>query len=202
MKLGLYYRCIVTDKNGKVVKRTHWKKSRSFVLQFLQHIQFMSHTAYAVIRTPIHITDVGDVSQLMRSDPYLSSVFSIFAPDNIDTYGFVVGTDDGTLYALANGNYKLGAEIAHGTGAGQLDYGAHSQTAPAVVGANVDWVVSRTFYNGSGATITVKEIGIYCSTMNQAATQCFFCIVRDIITSISVANTQTLTVQYTFRTTV
>jgi len=201
MKLGLYYRCIVTDKNGKVVKRTHWKKSRSFVKQFLQNLSLFIGGEYGVFNQVGNVADVGNV---LRTLAYLSTLdfhyyFRAYAPDDAGNYGIVVGT--GTL-APTNADYALGTQITHGVGAGQLDYGATSQTAADIVGANVDFILSRTFYNGSGASITVNEVGIIAATLNSDNATSYFLIVRDVITAIAVANTQTLTVQYTFRTTV
>ena len=201
MKLGLYYRCIVADKNGKVVKRTHWKKSRSFVLQFLQHIELLSFHAHNAYPAPISMKDIGGVARTVYTSTYPSTAlyFAMNAPDNNGSYGLVVGT--GTA-APTNADYALATIIGHGTGAGQLDYGAHSRTTTGIVGANVDYIISRTYYNGSGASITVNEIGVYCCSQDSGNNTCCFCIVRDVITAITVANTQTLTVQYTLRTTV
>jgi len=201
MKLGLYYRCIVADKNGKVVKRTHWKKSRSFVLQFLQHVELLSFHAHNVNPTTIDMKDTDGVARTVFNINYPSTAlyFAMNAPDNNGSYGLVVGT--GTA-APTNADYALATIIGHGTGAGQLDYGAHSRTTTGIVGANVDYIISRTYYNGSGASITVNEIGVYCCSQDSGNNTCCFCIVRDVITAITVANTQTLTVQYTLRTTV
>ena len=195
MKLNhLLYRCIITDKNGKVVKQTHWRKSRSFVLQYLQLLEGFFRA------TSLSIKDTGGA---LRSCPYpysdLSYLFCVGAGDNDSNFGLVVGT--GTT-APTNTDYALATQIAHGVGAGQLDYGAHNFTSAGVVGANVDLIVSRTYYNGSGASITVNEVGIYSRNYDSVNVLRYFCIVRDVITAITVANTQTLTVQYTLRTTV
>jgi hypothetical protein len=199
MKLTLYYRTIVTDKNGKVVKRSRWRKSRSFVIAYLQHIDSALAHAYGSPLLSVSIKDTGGVIRTIPGGSDAKTIMACFAPDNDDTYGIVVGT--GTT-APTNTDYNLGAKIAHGTGAGQLDYGAHSRTAPTVVGANVDYVISRSFYNGSGASITVNEIGIIVSTYDTGVFQRFFLIVRDVIAPVTVNDTQTLTVQYTWRTTV
>ena len=79
------------------------------------------------------------------------------APATNSTYGILVGT--GTM-APANTDYTIQTQTAHGTSANQLQYQATSVGAAAVVGSNVDRVVMRIFVNGSGGTITLKEIGI------------------------------------------
>ena len=201
MKLSLLYRCIITDKNGKIVKRTHWRKSRSFVIQFLQHIDVCINNAHDANGATVSIRDVDNVLRNIQAvgTVTLITFFSVFAGDNDDTYGIQVGT--GTT-APTNTDYKLTTKIAHGIGAGQLDYGTHSRTASTVVGANVDFIISRAFYNGSGEPITVNEIGVVCNSEDTASNQYMFLLIRDVITAITTANTQTLTVQYTFRTTV
>jgi len=195
MKIGLYYRTIITDKNGKVVKRSRWRKSRSFVIGFLGHVN--SYFA----RAGVSILNTGNVAKapLIPIGASGRETMLVNAGDNDATYGFVVGT--GTI-APTNSDYKLQTQIAHGIGAGQLDYGAHSFATAAVVGANVDFIGSRSFYNGSGATITVNEIGVYCYTFCTDSYHNYFCLIRDVITATAVLNTQTLTVQYTLRTTV
>ena len=198
MKLGLYNRIVIHDKNGKLVKRTHWKISKSFVLQFLQHIDFMSTHSYGNQGVSVPIKDVNAASINLWINQGAILYFAVFAGDNDSGYGILVGT--GTT-AVTNIDYKMETKIAHGVGAGQLDYGAHSRTAAQVVGANVDLIISRTFYNGSGNSITVNEIGIQCQTVGPAGGAYSFLLARDIITPVAVANAQTLTVQYTFRTT-
>ncbi|GAI73856.1 unnamed protein product, partial [marine sediment metagenome] len=75
--------------------------------------------------------------------------------------------------------------------------------AAAVAAGNVDLVVTRTFTNSSGGSITVREIGIYCFSTDTGAIARYFCIVRDVLaTPQAVGNGEILTVQYTLRTTV
>jgi len=202
MKLGLYYRTIITDKNGKIVKRSGWRKNKSFVIGFLKHIDALCSREANLAGNIVATVDTGGVSHDLQCTIgcawNATATLMIFAPDDNDVYGIVVGT--GTT-PPTNSDYRLEAKIAQGVGAGQLDYGTHSRTAPEVVAGNVDFVMSRTFYNGSGASIIVNEIGIYCCSVIGTAYY-YFCLVRDVITATTVANTQTLTVQYTLRTTV
>ena len=79
------------------------------------------------------------------------------APATTSTYGILVVT--GTN-APANTDYTIQTQTAHGTSANQLQYQATSVGAAAVVGSNVDMVIMCIFDNGSGGTITLKEIGI------------------------------------------
>jgi hypothetical protein len=202
MKLSLLYRCIVTDKNGKIVRRTRWRKSRSFVLQFLKFIEHEWTHAYDTNLLSTSLQNISNAAVSLNNGTGASAAirrFCIFAPVNTSAYGIVVGT--GTT-PPTNSDYALATIIAHGVGAGQLNYGASSYTGADVVGSNVDFILTRTFYNGSGANITVNEIGIYAESMSTAGVAEAFCVIRDVITAVTVANTQTLTVQYTLRTTV
>lgn len=193
-KIEVLKRILIKDKNGKIKYDSGLVSSNSFVIAFLEHI-YCPFDDVAV-----SIEDTGNTARNVQT-PTLGNVFLLIdAVDDDDNYGIVVGT--GTT-AEANTDYALATQIAHGTGAGQLDYGAHSFTVPSIVGSSVDMVVSRTFYNGSGSSITVNEIGIYCESKDTGAVARYFCILRDVLTTPEVvANTETLTVQYTIRTTV
>ena len=198
-KIELLYRLLVHNKDGKLVRKTRWKKSRSFVLQFLQHIDACFNHAFSANGVTVKIRDTSNVLQDIQVTAiwYSHQVMAVFAPDNSDSYGIQVGS--GTT-PPTNTDYCLETLIVHGVGAGQLDYGAHSRTEAGVVGANVDFIISRTFYNGSGATVTVNEIGVVCT---MAAVSWFFLLIRDVLPAgVDVLNLQTLTVQYTLRTTV
>lgn len=200
MQIKLYYRLIIKDKDGNIIRKTRQRKCKSFVIGFLQHIDMMLSALYGNDGPAITIKDTSNTNRTIRSSSF-STYYSMssFAPDNNQYYGVVVGTG---LTSPTNNNYALETQIAHGTGAGQLDYGAHSRTAAAVVGSNVDYIISRSFYNGSGGTIVINEIGLICYTKDSAGTERLFLLIRDVITPIAVYNTQTVTAQYTLRTTV
>lgn len=193
-KIEVLRRITLTDRNGNVVFDSGLVQSDSFVIGFLKHLYG------AFISANVTIKDTGGTNRVVE-EPANSTWnrFRIDAADDNDDFGIVVGT--GTT-AESNIDHNLATQIAHGSGAGQLDYGAHGFTAPAVVGSNVDMIVSRTFLNSSGAEISITEIGIYCHS-ESSATAWYFCLLRDVLTSaIPVPNGQTATVQYTIRTTV
>jgi len=70
-----------------------------------------------------------------------------------------------------------------------------------VVGANVDLVIIRPFTNSSGNAITVEEISMEATTINNAAQVKYVTIAHDLTGGVVVANGETITVTYTFRTT-
>ena len=112
------------------------------------------------------------------------------APAGADYGGIVVGTSD-TPVSLDQ--YALQAKISHGTGSGQLSYGA---TTVESITTGTTWMfrVLRTFTNNSGSSITIKELGLFVAARN---TNDSFMLCRDVPTSaITVPNGSTLTLRY------
>jgi len=165
------------------------------VQQFLKLLNCHMEHAYNVDHTGPQVTDTSNTAQTIAFSPYTAKAFfAVDAPEDDDTYGIVVGSSNA---AEANTDYKLGTQISDGTAAGELDYGAHVWTDAQVVGANVDLQIQRTFINNSGGNVTVEECGIYAESSNY-----YFCIIRDVTGTVTIADNQTLTVDYTIRTTV
>ncbi len=108
-------------------------------------------------------------------------------------WGIVVGS--GTN-AEDNTDIALQTKIGHGVGAGQLQYGPHSYRSTRIVGANVDFEMSRFFTNASGGNVTINEIGIY------GYTSYYFCLMRDIVGALVLADGEVALVTYIIRTTV
>jgi len=188
--LKVYYQLVLTDKNGKVIRRFRKRLSRSFVIQFLEMIDSLTNITGG-------IATITDISNNERT-PVDTSVLSMNGGAGDVYRGIVVGTGTG---AESNTNYCLGTQIAHGSAANQLNYGVQSIVPTQVVGANVDLVLSRVFTNNSGASITVTEIGVY-AYITATSTQTG-CIIRDLLAAgVAVGNGQQLTVSYTLRTTV
>lgn len=184
--LKMKYRLVVTDtETGKLVKRTKWRNSRSFTIQFLQNLQVQMEHANQ------YLTDITNTSRLITID---SHAFRCDAPENSSAYGIVVGTDN---TAEQNSDYALGTQIVDGSGAGQLDHSSHTWIDAAEVGANVDMYIQRPFINNSGGAITIEECGIYVYSTTYT-----LCIVRDTTGGVTVNDEQTCTVEYLFRTTV
>lgn len=69
-------------------------------------------------------------------------------------------------------------------------------TVPIVNGSNIESMMcKRTFYNNSGYTINVSELGIAVVSSTYS-----ILILRDVIPAVPVFNEQTLHIAYTFRT--
>ena len=177
---------IVKDKDGKVTEK-RVMKSESFVRQFMELIFTTFTSNWTSNRYPIR--DTGNV---VRNTYKHADLLQCDAGAGVVTNGVVVGT--GTVAPTID-DYALGAIIAHGTGAGQLQYSAMTFGAPASDATTSQFTLTRDFANGSGGAITVNEIGLF-SRAYDGANQ-YFMTIRDVIAGgISVPNGQTLTVNY------
>lgn len=186
-ELGAILELTVKDKDGKITDH-RIMKSKSFVRQLLEllWVQF-----YSIGEFPEYqLRDITNTLHYVASTCYL---FSANAGAGITTYGIVVGTDGA---APTINDYHLGALIAHGVGAGQLQYSAVTFGAPASDATTSQFTITRDFANGSGAGITVNEIGLYVYA-GRYITNFSFMTIRDVIAGgILVPNGQTLTVNY------
>ena len=188
----LLLQAVVRDPDGKIISDTGRKPARSFLIQFLEFIYGMFYFGAVGYATA---TD-GTEDVIYGPNDAANKNFRVDAALNDAVHGIVVGTGD---TAVTNTDYQLETQIANGTGAGQLTYGSVTVGGAAVVGANVDLEVKRTFTNGSGDTITVTEAGIYV----EFAGSYYHCIIRDVLAAgIDVPDKCSLSIIYTLRTTV
>lgn len=184
--IGIFYRLVVRDKKGELVSDTGPKRSRSFLIAFLQLLECHMYPSVNV--------NIQDKTDTTRSVLEHANSFAVEAAVG-SAVGLLVGTGTTTP---TNTDYVIETIINHGTGAGQLQHGATSKITTQEVGANVDFQIIRTFTNGSGGTINVTESAF----LARAVTAFYLTILRDTFTAVPVLNTQTLTVTYTLRTTV
>ena len=116
-----------------------------------------------------------------------------------DDCGIVVGTGS-TAVAVADDN--LVTPIAQGLGSGQLvHYGCYGLNY--TTGASsASFDVERIFRNGSGGSIIVAEIGMYCraryALSGGQSSLAGFCILRDVLgATVTVLDGEYLKVKYT-----
>lgn len=191
-----YYRLTVTDtKTGKVVRRTHRRRSRSLLKAYAQHI----YSAWG-LTNPTVIDTSGANKTLAAPADSASQLFQIISAAGSDAKGIVVGT--GTA-AVDISDYALGTLIAHGGGATQLNYGEFAyatQFGALVTGAtSSSFTFSRAFSNTSGATITITEVGVYCLDVDLVPALFYSALVRDLVSGgVAVGDGQSVTVEYTF----
>lgn len=185
--MELWIEALVKDKKGKVLKRVK-RKAHSFVGNFIRclAVQFASGKEA--------ITDVG--GNAVNPYAYYTNL-KAGAGSGDDDFGIQVGT--GTN-AVSINDTALQTKIAHGTGTGQLQYGAVTFGATACDASKCECTITRDFANGSGGDITVNELGLVLQMYDTGSKNIF--VARDVVSGgIAVANGQTLTVNYKIRAT-
>jgi len=191
------YEVVVRDKKGKVLSRQKGvSKSllRAFML-WLRSKFTIADLGYAESWT---CADTSNVSRTFpNTSPFAEYRFGHFgAPVNDDTKGLRVGTGTTTVTPT---DYELASKIAHGSGAGQMVYGAMTWEAVEVVGNVSRFRVSRVFTNNSGASITVREIGGALYQTDSGAVARYLLYLRDVLASPStVPDGASITVRYRF----
>lgn len=188
----LLLRAVVKDPDGKIISDTGKKPAKSFVIQFLEFI----YALQSGVATTATATD-GTEDMIYTINQPSTEIFNIKAPINEDGYGIVVGTGD---TPVTNTDYVLETQLTEGLGVGNITHGEQVVGTAAVVGANVDLEITRTFINDTGSNITVNEAGVYVMIV---AMTFIHCILRDIIAGgVVLPDKCSLTIIYTMRTTV
>lgn len=195
--IELLVRYKVLSKDGAVIFDSGQKQAKCFTRNFAIFLHNL------LVGAQLTATDINGVSSY--AIPFFYDDYSWYygLPDlnsGKTNEGIVVGTDN---TAVDPTDYALGSQIAHGTGAGNFEYGACVLAKPLVASGNVDFVISRSFANSSGGSITVEEVGIYgYLLLAYGPGGRYYCFVRDVTEGISVSNGDTFVVEYTWRTTV
>lgn len=191
-ELGLGIEIILKDRNGRI-ERQEVKKSNSFVRQFLELLFAHSKMTSGSLPVPAKNTDGEQLFVWATGD-----TFNCSAATGVTTAGIVVGSD---VTTPTIDDYALGSLIAHGTGAGQLQYSALVFGAPASDGTTSQFTMSRNFTNGGGANVTVYEIGLIGSAravLNYTGSSVrYFLLARDVIPDgVVIEDGKTLTLNY------
>jgi len=196
MKRELWYKATVRDCDGKIL--SHEKsKSRSFLGLWNKMIWTqMTGASYPALM----VTDINGSGWPLGVGTSGYN-FRMNAGAQNTSMGIVIGTDD-TPVAVTD--YRMGALITQGFGAGQMDYMAMVINASIVADPNCDFFMSRQMANNSGGLITVKESGLY--MMMERSLSPFWtaygCGVRDVFTTPQdVPDGGGITVEYTLRVT-
>jgi hypothetical protein len=115
-----------------------------------------------------------------------------------DTFGIQIGSND---TAVVITDYHLNTKITHGSGAGQMLYGAQTITTGGV-SPNKYAKLMRTFTNNTANPIDVKECGLVCKPYNTTVGADPTMITRDVISpTITVAAADTLPIEIYLQTT-
>ncbi|GAI45370.1 unnamed protein product [marine sediment metagenome] len=186
-EMGAVLELTVKDKNGKVTDH-RVMRSKSFLRQFLELLWIQAFQIPEV--APYSVRDVNNLLVDICESGF---TFAADGDAGVVTHGIIVGT--GTTAPTID-NYAIETLIAHGVGAGQLQYSAVAFGAPASDATTSQFTVTRDFANASGGAITVNEIGLYVKGYKFDVTY-YFMTIRDVIAGgISVPDGQTLTVNY------
>ena len=203
-ELGLILELTVKNKDSRVTDR-RVMRGKSFVRQFLELLFIQMSGTYTKGSSYAYhqpVTYVKDINGYLR--PVVASLYSygdIFDADagvGSTDYGIVAGAGT-TLPNIED--FDLESIIAHGSGSGQMGYGAMTFGLPTSDPGTSHFTLTRDFSNSSGATITVNEVGVRVRANalkhNQSWDTAHFLIIRDVILGgIDVPNGQTLTVNY------
>lgn len=184
---SLWVRYSLMDKD-EVIKRIKWRRSHSFVQQFLEVMEAQARASSKTVR------DVIGNTQTVYAGTSQTPFMSLAASATNSVYGVVVGT--GTLVG-SNSSFQMDNKVNHGTSTGQLYYYDTLFTEPIVSGGNVDLVVGRTFQNQTGSTIYLHEIGLLSYHYNNL----YLLLARDLM-DITINPTITAFVEYRARTTI
>jgi len=142
-----YVRAVVKDRNGQVIKDTGWKRTNTLTKNFYA---FLNAAARDTNTSCIRLD--GTTGTIQAPGEGAQSFMRMRHGEGWDDRGLVVGT--GTTSPTRD-DYKLESPITHGTGIGQLYYGASD-----VYYGSDHIEVRRSFGNNSGGDITINEVGL------------------------------------------
>jgi hypothetical protein len=187
---GCVVELLVKDREGQLTERQEFA-SKSFVANFLRllacwfcNVSTPAAASQALQGMPHHAQDTTGAWERIYA---FATFWRVNAGVGVVTYGIICGTG---VTAPTVDDYVMETPIAHGAGAGQLQYSAVTFGAPADDGTTSQFTVTRDFANASGGLVTVRELGIYVTAPNG-----YYLIIRDGV-NIAVPNGQTLTVNY------
>lgn len=192
--LSIAYQLVIADREH-ILRDTGLVPCHSLTKQFAQlmfNVGLWISTA-----APAAVTTTGGSSiTTAKTGNNMIMGFRTDAATTTSTYGSQVGT--GTAAESIN-DTALQTQIAHGTSAGLLQYGAVSYGAPSTTATTTTFRVTRVFTNGSGGTVTVQEIGLVCQSDSSSNN---FLLIRDLTGAVAITNGQQLTLNYDFTTTI
>lgn len=195
IRIGMSYEVEVRDRNGKLLSSCKGNND-PFVRNWIRMIRTMFTLAESVATTSVNLNGTGGSGILFYAShaSQTMSPMGCNAGATVETSGIRVGSSD---TAFDKAQYELQTRITHGSGSGQLMYGASTVEDYSDEDTTTRFRILRPFTNSSGATITVKEIGIAICNIVTGTSTSRFLICRDVLTSPqSIPNLATLTVTY------
>ena len=189
----LFYRVQIHEKTGELVYDSGKQPSHSYVIQFLEMMYGWLRASGDFAATDI----AGAESNIYRSGT-ASSVLCRVDAGETELYGVVVGLNTTGPTAESNTNFKMDTIVVHGNAGGELEHQVVIFAKARDVAGNIELDVSRPFINNSGGQIDIEEIGLIVNNSNNVK---YHLIMRDVIGTTAVGDTQVLTVTYVLQTT-
>ncbi len=196
-EIGLVLEWRVKDPNGRLVlPRSGKKRGESFVQQFIQMLYIQMNGIGNNFGYP-----VADVNNFRLEMCVSAKNWDTVAATATTTYGILVGTGN-TAPTLTD--YCIESLIAHGTGAGQVQYGGMTYGLPTATAAVSSFTLVRSFANNSGGDITVNEAAVYARCYNSMQDNSpyyfYLMLLRDVIAGgILLLDGETLTLNYRYQ---
>ena len=178
-----YVRAVVRDRSGKVIEDTGWRRTNTLTKNFFAFLR----AAAASKNTPVVRRD-GTTGTIQNPKAAAEYFMRLHDSAGYDEIGLQVGT--GTTEPTRD-DYKLESQIRHGTGAGQLSYGASE------VYYGPDYLeVRRSFNNQSGADITINEVGLMAFYYDVDAASGYWALIARSLFTITIPDGGSATLYY------
>ena len=182
-------------EDGKLIKAIKPKKCKSFTNNWAAIMYGIMGGGFCSI-TDVDNSTINACLGVKFGAAYTCNM-SIASGAGAETSGIQVGT--GTTAPTID-DYVMETLIAHGSSASQLQYAACTVGSASSDASDATFRATRVFTNASGGSITVEEIGIVMLINYDQGSGAYALIVRDVTGGIAVANTQSLTLNYDFTT--
>lgn len=196
-EIGLILEWHIKDSRGRLVPaRSGKKRGESFVQQFMQLLYIQMNGIGNNFGYPV--SDVNNFRLEMCVD---TKSWDTAAPTTNTAYGILIGTG---ITPPAIADYCIESLIAHGTGAGQMQYGGMTYGLPTATAAVSSFTLVRSFSNNSGGAIAVNEASVYARCYNSmhdnSLCYFYFMLLRDVIAGgILVLDGETMTLNYRYQ---
>jgi len=193
------------ERTGRVISDSGYRPSQSFVIQFLQGLYTALGDSIIGVKqvgwtggNPLFYV-VAEADGLIDRNHWMC----LQADEQDSSFGVVVGTDNS---AEDSENTALGSQVLQGSGVTELMHGPVSFISESSIsGSDAIIEVSRMFFNQSGGTITIKEVGLYARIAGYYVNLVppppllystgRICLSRDVVADTDIPDGYTLTVQ-------
>ena len=199
-----YLTVVVRNSEGRVI-RVHRQRSHSPTFNFMS--LFLPLQYYINCSCSTSLTNTGNSTNSFAPGNNSSAKCISYpnAATSFSSFLYMIQVGSGQQSNPYN-SYSLASPIANGSGSGQLVYGTPSVSPNITVSGNSAYfIISQTFNNSSGGTVTITEVGIVTqiviisSNGSNTTIPGQLLVWYDVLSSsISVPNGGSVTIYYTF----